>query len=132
MDKQKQIIGMLELMTAPAFCVRDGKVDQMNIAAQQLMLQSGTPLSDLLGSQMAEYLRFDGGCLFVTLNLNGFELGATINCVGEDHIFVVDQQAQTELRIMALLAQNLRLPLGDIISLTDRLMPKLEKEADAL
>jgi len=130
MDKQKEILGMLELMTAPAFCVKDGKIDQMNLAAQQLMLQSGTSLTDLLGNQMTEYMNFNGGCLFVTLNLSGFELGATVNRVGEDDIFVIDQQSQTELRIMALVAQNLRLPLADVLSLTDRLMPSLEASSD--
>lgn len=130
MDKQTDIRGMLELMTAPAFCVKDGKIGQMNLPAQQLMLQSGTPLSDLLGNQTNDYLQFDGGCLFVTLNLSGFEIGATVNRVGDADIFVIDQHAQAELRIMALVAQNLRLPMADVLSLTDRLLPALETTSD--
>ena len=131
MDKQIDILGILELMTAPAFCVKDAKIHEVNQAAKQLMLEKGTPLQELLGTQMEEYRAFDGGCLFVTLNLSGFELGATVNRVGKDNIFIIDQQAQTELRIMSLVAQNLRMPMADILSLTDLLLPKLETDADA-
>lgn len=131
MDKQKEILGILELMTAPAFCVKDAKVDEMNQAAKQLMLEKGTPIFSLLGDQAAEYEAFDGGCLFVTLDLSGIPMSTTVNRIGDDDIFIIDRQADAELRIMSLVAQNLRMPLADVMVLTDRLMPALEAEADA-
>lgn len=132
MKKQKDIFPMLELMTAPAFCVKDAKVDEMNSAAKQLMLEKGTPIADLLGDQYPQYESFDGGCLFVTLDLDGCQLDATVNRVGAEDVFIIDQQAQVELRIMALVSQSLRLPLADLISLTDGLLPTLETSSTAI
>lgn len=131
MEKQTDILAMLELMTAPAFCVKDGRVHHRNAAAKQLLLEEGTPLDTLLGDQMTSYEAFTGGCLFLTAHLEGAALGVTINRVGQTDVFIVDQQAQAELRIMSLVAQHLRMPLADVISLTDRLLPQLEEGADA-
>lgn len=130
MDTQQEIFEMLELMTAPAFCAKNGKVDQLNLAAQQLMLQSGTPLAELLGNQISAYQAFDSGCLFVALDLCGFHVGATVNRIGNTDIFVIDQQAQAELRIMSLVANDLRLPLADVLTLTDRVLPTIETQAN--
>ena len=130
MKEQKDILGMLELMTTPAFCVKDAKIAEMNQPAKQLLLEKGTPISDLLGTQTAAYESFQGGCLFVTLELSGVQMDATVNRIGSDDIFMIDQQVQTELRVMALVAQNLRISLADLLSLTDRLLPALETEAD--
>lgn len=130
MEKQTDTLDMLELMTAPAFSVKDGKVHRTNTAAKQLLLAEGTALDTLLGQQLAAYQAFDGGCLFVTVHLGELTADATVNRIGQDDIFIIDRQAQTELRIMSLVAQYLRLPLADVISLTDRLMPSLETDAN--
>ena len=130
MYPQNDIRAMLELMVSPAFCVDGDAVGVCNHAARQLLLKPGTSLSQLLGQQFPAYREFTDGCLFVTLQHEGCHFSATVSRVGNHNIFVIDQQQQTELRIMAMIARSLRLPLSDIINTTDQLFPSLDAEAD--
>lgn len=125
MKEQKDNFQMLELMMTPAFGVRDGYIVHVNQAARQLLIQPGTAIKDLLAQSLEEYLEFRQGCLYLTVQLPGGNIGACVSHIDGADIFVLEQE-QTELRTLALAAQDLRLPIADLIGLTEQLSPALE------
>lgn len=124
MDEQKEIMGMLDLMVHPGFCVKNDKIVWLNAPARSLLLTEGTPISDLLLTGHQEYARFTGGCLYLTLSLGGQAVGASVTRMGQWDVFVPEQDRdQGELRSMALAARELREPLTNVMITADRLFP---------
>lgn len=122
---------MLELIVYPAFCVMDGIIIRANRAAQGRMIQEGTSIADLIQIGIKEYQEFAGGCLYLTLNLEGRSCGATVSRVDGQDIFVLEQDAdQAELQAMALAARELREPLTSVMTITDHLFPMVNAGND--
>lgn len=129
MEDTKNIIGMLELMVHPAFCVKKGKILHSNQAAQSYMLSSGTPVRDLLATGVEEYEDFSEGDLYLTMQLAGRSCGAAVTRFEDVDVFVLDQEPeQTELQAMALAAQELRGPLSGLIAVADKLFPNIDEQ----
>lgn len=127
MIDRKESIGMLELMTQPAFCVKEGLITQVNRAARQYLIEAGASIMPLLGSAAEEYAQFEQGCLFLTLSIGGQQFSASVTPVDGLHVFILDPEGdQPALRAMALAAQELRSPMADLMAMTDRLFPELE------
>lgn len=109
MEQTNQHVITLELLECPAFCVKDGLIRQVNSLAHRRMIQPGTPISDLLGINMAEYSEFNGGCLYLTIFLSGMACGASVLRTEDGDVFLLDSSSD-ELQALALAAQELRLP----------------------
>ena len=126
MEQLENIIGMLELMVRPAFCVKDGIVSGINQGAKNHLICIGTPVQELIGTGWEEFSEFTNGCLYLTLDIGGHRSGASVTKHSGYDIFVLEQDAdQAELQAMALAAQELREPLASVMTVADRLFPMI-------
>lgn len=131
MDERNDIMGMLDLMVTPGFCVQNKKIVKLNPAAEGLLLTTGTDISPLLRTGQREYADFQGGCLYLTLSLGGQSFGASVTRHRDLDIFVLEEaDDQTEFRSMALAARELREPLTNVMVTAGRLFPLSAQEAD--
>ena len=131
MEQHQDALAMLDLFTAPAFCVKDGVILRVNKAAESMTIEQGSPVAPLLATGQLEYAEFESGCLYLTLQLSGAELGASVVSMDGFDIFLLeDESDQSELKAMALAAQNLREPLSSVITMTNSLLPTVEKAND--
>ena len=124
MEIQKDTLGMLELLSCPGFCVKEGRIAGLNAAARALFLQEGQQLSPLLGECQEAYEGFEGGCLYLRLTLPGGERAASVTRMDGQDVFLLDQEdALQELQTLALAARDLREPLSNVMITAERLFP---------
>lgn len=120
MEEQKDLLGMLDLMTQPGFCVKENTVTAVNTAAKGLFLAPGMGVQPLLLTGREEYAAFSGGCLYLTLKLSGQSRGAVVTRVENTDVFLLDQDhEQKELRSLALAAMELRKPIHSVMTTAD-------------
>ena len=125
----KDMSHMLELMDRPAFCVADGIITAANRAALARQIPLGEPVEPMLVTGGDEYREFTRGCLSVRLRCCGEDYDASVSAVGGKHLFALESQdAGEELRLLALAAQVLRDPLGDVMALVEELPEDMEPE----
>ena len=125
MELQTEEIGMLDLIPRPTFCVQSGNITRLNQEARKLFLREGLSLRLLLESGAEDYAAFSGGLLYLTLTIHGQSFGASVARVGQEDVFTLDQQFESEeLRVLALAARELRAPLTDAMLAAQRLAPK--------
>ena len=118
---------MLDLLTSPAFYVKDGIVIRTNQAAKSIPVANGTPISQLISVGTEDYGEFAGGCLYLTLKLDG-EIGASVTKMDGMDVFVVEKdEGFTELQAMALAAKEIRHPLSSVMALTDHVFPLIHQ-----
>lgn len=130
MEEQNTRNEMLELMDQPAFLVKNGMIIHCNQPARQLLIEPNSPLCPLLGDSAEEYEQFQGGCLYLTLSICGGFIGASVNRIDDFDIFMLEPEGdRPELRAMALAARDFREPLAGVLTIADRLLPALEKDA---
>lgn len=131
MDERNDIMGMLDLMVCPGFCVKNQKIEKLNPAAESLLLTPGTDIQQLLLTGRQEYGEFQGGCLYLTLSVGGQSYGASVSRIGDRDIFILEQEEdQSEFRSMALAARELREPLTNVMVTAGRLFPLSAQESD--
>lgn len=131
MEHQRDILGMLDLMVVPAFCVKDQTILRGNAAAQGLLITSGTPVRELVTDGWEEYEGFRGECLYLTINLAGERRGAAVRKADGLDIFILEQDpAHGELTALALAARELRDPLSKVMLSAEKLFPS-SQSADA-
>ncbi len=124
MEQKGSTSGFLDLMIQPAFTAKDGVIDLVNESAKQYFLDPGTRISDLLVTGKGEYETLETGCLYLTLSLSGISYGASVRRMDGFDLFTIEQEAdQSELQAMALAAQELRLPLSNVMAVADQLFP---------
>lgn len=124
MEQFDHALGMLDLMTQPAFCVHGGKIIKTNSAAAAFLIETGVNIETVLHTGAEEYSQFTGGCLYLTLLLGGKKIGASVSRIQDFDVFCIEQDdADSHLQAMALAARELRVPLGNIMTITDRLFP---------
>ena len=122
MDHKIQTYQMLDLMRQAAFSVENGIITHVNAAAACYLLQPGTEIESMLITGQEEYRAFTADCLYLTLDVNGFSLGATVVRTNDTHIFVLEEaRDHSQLQTLALAAMELRQPLAGAMLLTDRL-----------
>lgn len=118
----KDIAHMLERMDRPAFCVEQGIITAANRPALGRQIPLGEPVEPMLLTGVEEYRAFDGGVLSLRLSCCGVTYEAEVSEFQGGHIFSMEpEDAEGELRILALSAQVLRGPLGDVMALVERL-----------
>ena len=131
MEQTDELTGMLNLMVQPAFCVRDGIIQQVNYAAQRCLIEPGTAIETLLRTGKQEYRDFSEGCLYLTLCASGENWGASVSRMHGYDIFLLEQEDdKSDLQAMALAAQQLRQPLAGVMSVADQLFPLVGAEDD--
>ena len=112
MDISNKHNPMLELLLRPAFCVKDGRITQINSAAAPYLLSQGAEIATLLATGGEEHAAFESGCLYLTLNIGGQAVGATVVAMDDCQLFLLEQASDfSELRAFALAAQAFREPL---------------------
>ena len=122
MEANKEVFGMLDLMTRPGFCVEKDRICYVNAPAQALLLCPGTDVRELLLTGQEEYAALEDGCLYLQLNLVPQGCGATVMIVSGLKVFLLDQESDDDaLRALALAARTLREPLSAIQLSLDRL-----------
>ena len=118
----KDIAHMLELLERPAFCVEDGVITAANRAALARQIPLGEPVEPLLLTGIGEYREFTMGWLSLRLCCCGVIYNAELSCAERRQIFTLESpDAEEELRMLALTAQVLRAPLGDVMALVEEL-----------
>ena len=131
MEQLCDTIQMLDLMVQPGLCVKNGKIIKLNQAAQRLLLSPGGDIDSLLLTGKEEYAAYEGGCLYLTMNIAGQSLGASVTRMGELDVFLLDQENdQPELQAMALAARELREPLASVMISAEQLFPMTGAEAN--
>ena len=124
MDQITDAMEMVDLLHQPAFCVTEGIVQKVNIAASQRMIEVGMAVSGLIRHGLEEYETFSGGCLFLTLQICGVDLGFSVVRKNGFDLFRLEQDTENyELQAMALAARELREPLASIMISADHLLP---------
>lgn len=130
METTEHLFPWLDLIDRPAFCVKDGVVIASNATAQSRMLRVGTDINEILTEHRDAYQNFTGGCLFLTVTAGGLSCNASVNRAKDCDVFILEQDADAErLQTLALAAQQLRIPLSNVMTVTDRLLSDL-KNAD--
>lgn len=123
MDRNLDLAGMLNVTTAPAFLAKENIITHVNTAAQGLLIEEGASVLPMLHSGANEYADFQDGCLYVTLEVSGTRMGAAVHRFGQGDLFLLEQaQEQTELRALALAAQELREPMSGIMAGVEELL----------
>jgi len=116
----------LELIDRPAFCVTDGVVVASNAAAQSRTISVGTDIHNVVTDHFDTYNNFNG-CLFLTISVGGIPCKASVNRTKDCDVFVLEQNSdEDQLQTLALAAQQLRIPLSNIMTVTDRLLNQLK------
>ena len=117
---------LLEMIDRPAFLVQGGVITYANQMAKNRQIALGTPIAALLAEAADAYENFQGGTLYLTLNIGWVKCGATVMPQNEDHIFLLDRDADTcQLQALALAGQQLRTPLSNVMTVADSLFPEL-------
>lgn len=133
MDTLTHLFPWLELMERPAFCVKNGIVAAVNSAAEQYMIREGMAVSEIVTEHRSAYEEFQSGSLYLTITACDLPCNACVTRTKECDIFIIRPDADDdELQTLSLAAQQLRIPLSNMISLTDPLLDELEStSADA-
>lgn len=126
MDRE-EIKDILDLVVRPAFSVQNGIIQQVNQAAAQRQIPEGAEIAELICNGVQEYTAFQSGCLYLSLTISGENCGASVSCIRDSHIFILEDEADcAELRTMALVSKELRRPLATVLATVDRLFPMVQ------
>lgn len=131
MEETKDTLGILDYMIQPGFLVKDNRIVSINEGAKALFLSVGMEVDSLLHTGKEEYREFSDGFLYLSLNLSGKTLGASVSRREEGDLFLIEEaQDSQELRSMALAARELREPLSNIMITANNLFPMAAKQED--
>lgn len=113
MEKKKESRDWLNLLIRPGFYVEDGRITQVNAAAQGLLLEPGMDIEPLITSGLESYQGFQTGCLYVQLTLSGTAFHGCVTKDAGTDVFVLDADTgDTALQALSLAARELRTPLA--------------------
>ena len=127
MEQETQ--NLLEMMDRPAFIVRDGIIIDCNQMAKNRQISIGMSVAKLFPEDQNPYLDYRGDILYLTLQIGWIPCGATVIRQDNSDIFLMDRDAdQTQLQALALAAQQLRVPLSNVMTVADCLFPELQDE----
>lgn len=127
---------LLELVSCPAFSVKDGLVDVANNSAQHLLIVPGTPADRLVVTGKEDYKALvEGGCLSIVVETAESQFCAFVNRQKEQDIFLLDQEQDDPTQMALSLASSaFRSPLGNVLNgaselckLASQMDPKAEK-----
>ncbi len=132
MGQNAAVTNMLNLLAYPAFSVADGKISYSNEAAAALFILPGMSIDALLETGQEEYASFRSGHLYLTLLLGNTLRDATVMSIEGSHIFLLSEASSaSHLQAISLAAQQLRMPLSDILASASLLFPNNALKGDA-
>ena len=124
MEQEKQ--NLLEMIDRPAFLVCSGIITQVNELAKHRLIQVGAPIRELILHHWDTYEAFQEGCLYLTIHIGTIPCGATVTRQPDGDVFLLDRDFdQYQLQALALAAQQLRIPLSNVMPVADCLFPNL-------
>lgn len=129
MEMQNDILGMLDMLTAPGFCVKNNQIIKVNPPAAGLFLSEGMDIRGLLGTGGDTYAQFAGGCLCLNITHLNKTWHAAVSRFQDVDVFLMEPDVPSgELRAMALAARELRAPLNSAMIMADRLTEQDDPE----
>ncbi len=129
MESIKHPFPWLELVEHPAFCVQNGVIVAANSTAKNQMISVGTDIYELVKQNRAAYDTFKNGSLYLTITIGDLPYDTSITRTSEYDIFVITRSEEdSQLQALALAAQKLRIPLSNMMTVTDRLLSNLDQD----
>ena len=120
----------LELIDRPAFCIKDGCVLAANSAAEKHYIQVGMRVNEIITENREAYEFFQNGTLFLTINAGDLPYRASVTRTEEYDIFSIEQtEEDAQLQAFSLAAQQLRIPLSNLMTVIDNLLLSLNSKA---
>lgn len=127
METTNHLFPWLDLIDRPAFCVKDSVVVAVNAAAEHRMLRVGMDVYKIVTDHQEAYKAFKNGSLYLTITAGDFPCNASVSRTEEYDIFLIHQDTNDDqLHTLALAAQQLRIPLSNVMTVTDRLLADLD------
>lgn len=128
MEEKNHLFPWLELMDQPAFCVKDGIVLAVNEAAQKQMLRANMNIQEIVTQNYDAYKKLNSGTLFLKITAGEQYYNACVTRTKEYDIFTIQEtEEDVQLKVLSLAAQQLRIPLSNMMSVADTMFAKLEK-----
>ena len=113
---------LLDMFQHPVFLVKDGSVMEVNHAAKAKNIKVNTPIADILPHGNDDYCAYTGGCLSLTVQVDGADYIATVLRTEDGDVFHLQELGDSpDLQVMALAAQQLRAPLAEVMNATEAL-----------
>ena len=117
MEEERKILFFLEQIPQPGFLIREGRIQDLNQAAQALLLTSGEEFLPLLHTGSEEYTQFREGQISLTVSIAGKQHQAVITQMADAQLVLLDtDETLDEFRSMALTSMQLRQPLMQAIA----------------
>lgn len=124
MEQRTEMNPLLSMMIQPGFCVREGRITEVNDAARRLLVSTGDPVEPLLATGREEYAAFSGGCLYLQLKLGDQPRGAAVLRREGCNVFLLEPETEnSELYALALAAQDLRGSMSSLMIAADQVAP---------
>lgn len=115
---------LLNMFPYPVFTVENGKITAVNDSAKARQITCGSQIANMISSGKEEYQSFNGGYLSISLSVEGLDYLAGVTRIDESDIFhLYGESKEAELRTMALIAQQMRQPLANIMAELNDLLP---------
>ena len=106
-------------------------IKSSNHAALGYQIPIGADVRPFFLTGSREYAEFQGGCLYLTLQINEQNFGVSVTRMDGFDVFIFeDDEDRSQLQAMALAARELRGPLAGIMTTADRLFPMEALEDD--
>lgn len=133
METENLTFPWLELVDHPAFCAKDDTVIASNSLCAAYGISAGADIRAFLQDHYDVYKATESGCLYLTVTTGEITRNATVTKAGDYDIFTLCASPDEErLRAYALAAQQLRIPLSNVMAVTDLLLAELDtSEAEA-
>ncbi len=123
MEQINSIYQLLELISRPAFCVKDSIIQYANQAARTMGVAAGTAIEALLAENSEAYKHFESGCLNTTVTILGIPCGASVTKSADMDVFTLDDaESNQQLRTLSLAGQQLRIPLANLAATIDSIL----------
>ena len=133
MEKNKELRDWLNLLIRPGFYVEEGRITQVNAAAQGLLLEPGMDIAPLITSGLESYQNFQTGCLYVQLNLSDTTFQGCVTKDGSADVFILESDnGDTALQALSLAARELRSPLSAVMHGVQAMREENNPQAAAL
>lgn len=128
METTNHLFPWLELMGQPAFCVKNRTVVAVNSAAKQIMLQADMDIQEIITENQQAYEQLHNGTLFLNIAIGEQIFHACVNRTEEYDIFVIEEtEDDIQLQALSLAAQQLRIPLSNMMSVTNTMFANMDQ-----
>lgn len=123
MEANHDPISMFELLTQPAFLVKEGRIIKVNPGAASYLLAPEQDFSKMLLTGKEEYTQFTTGRLYVTLKLGEFTLDACVIRMKDFDVVTLDSsRTQESLQVLSMASTAIREIMNGLMSTADHFL----------